>query len=70
MGVTTLDKVVPVCEYDEKKDIVFFKPDAPAIYEVATPGFFYVFFPKDAHRPSIKEEDGMIVKKIVIKIKI
>ena len=59
-----------VCEYDEKKDIVFFKPDAPAIYEVATPGFFYVFFPKDAHRPSIKEEDGMIVKKIVIKIKI
>ena len=70
MGVTTLDKVVPVCEYDEKKDIVFFKPDAPAIYEVATPVFFYVFFPKDAHRPSIKEEDGMIVKKIVIKIKI
>ncbi len=69
MGVTVLDKAVPICEYDEKKDIVFFKPDAPAIYEVATPEVFYVFFPKDAHRPSIKDEDGVTVKKIVIKIK-
>ena len=69
MGVTTLDKVVPICEYDEEKDIVFFKPDASAIYEVATPDLFYVFFPKDPHRPSIKDEDGVTVKKIVIKIK-
>ena len=44
-GVTTLDKVVPICEYDEEKDIVFFKPDASAIYEVATPDLFYVFLP-------------------------
>ena len=70
MGVTTLDKVVPIGEYDEKKDIVFFKPDAPGLYEVATPEVFYIFFPKDAHRPSIKEKDGVSVKKIVIKIKI
>ncbi len=69
MGITTLDKVTPICEYDEEKDIVFFKPDAPAIYEVATPDLFYVFFPKDPHRPSIKDEDGVTVKKIVIKIK-
>lgn len=69
MGVTTLDKVAPIGEYDEKKDIIFFKPDAPAIYEVATPEVFYIFFPKDAHRPSIKDKDGVTVKKIVIKIK-
>ena len=55
MGVTTLDKVAPIGEYDEKKDIIFFKPDAPAIYEVATPEVFHIFFPKDAHRPSIKD---------------
>lgn len=70
MGVTTLDKVVPIDEYDEGKDIVFFKPDAPAVYEVATPDLFYVFFPEDPHRPSIKNEDGVTVKKIVIKIKV
>lgn len=69
MGVTTLDKVAPIGEYDKKKDIIFFKPDAPAIYEVATPEVFYIFFPKDAHRPSIKDKDGVTVKKIVIKIK-
>lgn len=70
MGVTTLDKVVPIDEYDEEKDIVFFKLDAPAVYEVATPDLFYIFFPEDPHRPSIKNEDGVTVKKIVIKIKV
>lgn len=69
MGVTSLEKVVPIGAYDEEKDIIFFKPDAPADYETATPNLFYVFFPKDAHRPSIKDEDGINVKKIVIKIK-
>lgn len=69
IGVTTLDKLVPICDYDEEKDIIFFKPDAPATYEVATPDVFYVFFPKDPHRPSIKDTDGVTVKKIVLKIK-
>ena len=69
MGVTTLEKVAPICDYNEEKDIVFFKPDAPAVYEIATPETIYVFFPKDAHRPSMTTGKETTVRKIVIKIK-
>lgn len=68
MGVTLMDKVVPIGEYDEQKDIIFFSPDAPAIYEVATPDVFYLFFPENVHRPSIKNKEDSRVKKIVVKI--
>lgn len=68
MGVTSIDKVVPISEYDEKKDIIFFNSDAPAIYEVATPDVFYLFFPANVHRPSIKNNVRSKVKKIVVKI--
>ena len=37
-------------------------------YYIAEPGAFFLFFPNDAHRPTIKVEGDDVVKKIVIKI--
>ncbi len=37
-------------------------------YYVADPGIFFLFFPNDAHRPTIKVPGYDVVKKIVIKI--
>jgi biofilm protein TabA len=37
-------------------------------FYIAKPGEFFLFFPNDAHRPSIKLDGYDIVKKIVIKI--
>lgn len=37
-------------------------------YYIAEPGTFFLFFPNNAHRPTIKEPGYDVVKKIVIKI--
>ena len=37
-------------------------------YYIAEPGTFFLFFPNDAHRPTIKVDGYDVVKKIVIKI--
>lgn len=68
MGVTTLDKVVPVQEYDDVKDICFFAGDAEAEYVPATPETFFIFFPSDIHRPSMKTKEDVTVKKVVVKV--
>lgn len=68
MGVTTPDKVTPIDEHNEAKDIRFFAPDAEAVYVPAGPETFFVFFPTDIHRPSMKTEKDATVKKIVVKV--
>ncbi len=37
-------------------------------YYIAEPGTFFLFFPNNAHRPTIKVDGYEVVKKIVIKI--
>lgn len=67
MGVTSLDKVEETVPYVE--DIVFFGTEgADAVYETATPEKFFIFFPKDAHRPSMKSSEDVAVRKVVIKL--
>lgn len=70
IGIAKLNSVVPITEYDQNKDIIFYRQDAPATYKIATPNVFFVFFPNDAHRPSMKNTGNIKVKKIVIKIKV
>jgi biofilm protein TabA len=43
---------------------------ATGTYVESEPGKFFLFFPTDAHRPTIKIDGYPIVKKIVIKIKL
>ncbi len=67
MGMTTLDKAEVVEPYNEENDIAFYDYDG-GNYIKATPANFLVFFPEDAHRPSITTGDTTMVKKIVVKV--
>ena len=68
MGVVPLDKTTETVPYVE--DIAFYGTEYPdAVYEKATPEKFFVFFPKDAHRPSMESTEGVMVKKVVVKVK-
>ena len=69
MGLTTLDKVTVREPYSDEKDISFYDFDG-GDYLKATPENFFLFFPEDAHRPSITTGDSVLIKKIVVKIKI
>ncbi|MBZ5856017.1 YhcH/YjgK/YiaL family protein [Flavihumibacter profundi] len=49
-------------------DVVNYTADGK--YYTTEPGKFFLFFPNDAHRPTIKAEGYDVVKKIVIKIRV
>jgi len=67
IGVTTLDKVAVKDPYSEEKDIAFYDYEGGE-YLKATPEKFFLFFPEDAHRPSITTGDSIMVRKIVVKV--
>lgn len=67
IGLTTLDKVKVVNPYDEEKDIAFYEFEG-GDYLKATPKNFFLFFPEDVHRPSIKTDKNPLIRKIVVKI--
>ncbi|MDA1044708.1 MAG: YhcH/YjgK/YiaL family protein [Verrucomicrobia bacterium] len=54
----------PAGEYDPKTDLQFFK-DEPAVWLSTQRGMFVIFFPQDAHMPSISSGQ---IHKIVVKI--
>lgn len=69
MGVGKLSDANITTPLDPAKDNAFYDCPKLTFYE-ATPGTFFLFFPSDAHRPSIKIEGCDSDKKIVIKIKV
>jgi YhcH/YjgK/YiaL family protein len=60
------DELVP---YDPAKDVEFMTVNNTTSY-VATPDKFFIFFPSDIHRPSVKIVENKIVRKVVIKVRI
>jgi YhcH/YjgK/YiaL family protein len=58
-----------VIPYDKTRDIAFLKSEKNN-YRLASSKVFFVFFPKDAHRPCVKINDNSPVRKVVIKIKV
>jgi YhcH/YjgK/YiaL family protein len=70
MSVTPATKLGEVLQpYDETKDLEFMTVSESTDY-VATPERFFLFFPSDLHRPSVKIGENAQVKKIVVKVKI
>jgi len=70
MGMAPLSKATESVAFDNNKDVGFYTvADADAKFYLAEPGIFLIFFPKEAHRPSIKTDGCDSDKKIVIKIK-
>lgn len=71
ISVVPIDETIITTPYNEEKDIMFMEA-IEANDRIATPEKFFVFFPNDAHRPSVKAnpDDSTRVKKIVVKVKL
>lgn len=69
IGVLQLAKTTVFIPYDEEKDIMFLTADEKN-YRMAMPGKFFLFFPDDAHRPTVKTVENVPVRKIVVKVRI
>ena len=54
--------------YEEDKDIEFLNGEVEFL--TATPDKFFIFYPQDAHMPSIALGEQAVVKKAVFKVKI
>lgn len=55
--------------YDSKRDVKNYEV-SDAKYHVAEPGTFFIFTPKDIHRPAFKMPGYDSVKKILIKVRV
>ncbi len=64
-GLLARDTAITV--YDSSRDITFYK--GPGDYYPVSPGEYFIFFTRDAHRPFIKEPGYIAVKHIVIKVR-
>lgn len=68
IGFAKLSDTKPSTFYDEEKDIIFLNGESQ-LY-TATPDNFFIFYPEDAHMPSIATKEPEPVKKAVFKIKV
>ena len=68
MDIAPLENMTVTKSYNSDNDAMF--GTVTEFSELkASPERFYVFFPADAHRPSLKDEnDSVLVRKIVIKV--
>jgi YhcH/YjgK/YiaL family protein len=70
MGVAPVSmKKEVLVPYDSNKDIEFMTVTQNSEFK-ATPERFFIFFPSDIHRPSVKAGENSQVRKVVIKVKI
>ena len=58
-----------ITPYDPVKDLEFMTVDQFNSFK-ATPEIFFIFFPSDIHRPSVKVGENSQVRKIVVKVKV
>lgn len=58
-----------ITPYDPVKDLEFMTVDQFNSFK-ATPERFFIFFPSDIHRPSVKVGENSQVRKIVVKVKV
>ena len=66
--VLPMDDFAEEQEYNEAKDIVFFKANPEGKKLLADKSLFFIFFPNEAHKPCIRIGEAGKVKKIVVKI--
>ena len=68
MGYSNLEGMKVTKEYNEGGDYLLL--DGEGSFIKVTPGFFAVFFPEDAHMPSISKKSPNEMKKVVVKVKV
>jgi biofilm protein TabA len=54
--------------YNEERDLIFF--NEPGVLLPMREGMFAIFYPHDGHRPGVKFNESIPVKKAVVKVKI
>lgn len=69
MGVLPISKTTVTEPYDEENDIAFLTSEEDNL-RLASPDTFFIFFPEDAHRPGVKNEENSGVRKVVVKVRI
>jgi biofilm protein TabA len=65
-GWAPLNKMIVTEEYDQEKEVAFFKGTGnkiPAFHQ-----HFYVLFPNDVHMPNIQFDSPIAMKKVVVKV--
>jgi YhcH/YjgK/YiaL family protein len=62
-----LEVTVP---YDDQKDIMFYRVDAPTAQVRLEPGVYCILFPADAHLPCCQVAGPAEVHKVVFKVKL
>lgn len=67
MGIAPLASGVVIEEYDPARDIMFY--EASGEFHTSDPAEFFLFFPTDIHRPNLKINDDIKVKRLLIKIR-
>lgn len=68
IGYAPVENMEVVLPYEEAKDRFFVKWEGTLIDH--SEKMFSIFFPQDAHMPSVKKSENTIIKKAVVKIKI
>ena len=68
IGVTDLANCITCIEYDSKRDLEFYDINRNDEYIELSEGSFAIFYPHDAHKPSIAIKTPTTVKKVVIKV--
>lgn len=66
IGVAALADATVTNPYDEKKDVANYNVEGK--FYIASPEYFFLFFPENLHRPNILVDGYPRVKKLVIKI--
>jgi biofilm protein TabA len=68
IGMASVATATVTTPYSDTKDAANYTAEGK--FYIAEPGTFYLFFPTNAHRPSIKVDGYDKVKKLVLKVKV
>lgn len=66
IAVTDISNCVQSIDYNEEKDIAFYKADNS--FQTLKSGEFLILYPHDAHKPCISINNARHCKKVVVKI--
>lgn len=70
VGTNSINNCTTCDKYNADTDLEFMDCNTEEIYQTLSEGEFLVFFPQDAHKPSISPNEKLCVKKVIVKVAI
>lgn len=68
VGVTDKTNCSTCVEYNSDTDLEFMDIKVKEEYQILNEGDFLIFYPTDAHKPSINPDEKLKVKKVIVKV--